>query len=77
MAKNMNANKEFKSDTTKNQEIVALTSKVNNMFKRVQSAERARGGQNGDRCGGGKEKLWRCRNNYLQDQFSGSVARDL
>ena len=49
MAKNMNANKEFNSDTTKNQNIVALTSKVNNMFKRVQSTERARGGGNGDR----------------------------
>ena len=35
MAKNMNANKEFKSETTKNQNIVALTSKGNNMFKRV------------------------------------------
>ena len=54
MAKIMNANKEFKSVTTKNQKIVALTSKVNNMFKRVQSAERARGGGNGDHCGGDK-----------------------
>ena len=54
MAKNMNANKEFKSDTTKNKNIVALNSKVNNMFKRVQSAERERGNGNGDRRGGNK-----------------------
>ena len=54
MAKNMNANKEFKSDTTKNQKIVTLTSKVKNMFKRVQSAEIARGGGNGDRRGGNR-----------------------
>ena len=48
----MNANKELKSDTTKNKNIVALTSKVNNMFKRVKSAERERGGGNGNRRGG-------------------------
>ena len=54
MAKNVNANKEFKLDTTKNLNIAALTSKVNNMFKRVPSAERARGGGNGDRRGGDK-----------------------
>ena len=54
MSKNMNANKEFKSDTTKNQKIVALTSKGNNMCNRVQSAERFRGGGNGNLRGGNK-----------------------
>ena len=48
----MNANKEFKSDTTKNQNIVALNSKVNNMFKIVQPAEKARDSRNDDHRGG-------------------------
>ena len=77
MAKNMNANKEFKSDTTKNQKIVALTSKVNNMFKRVQSAERARDGGNGYCRGGDRRNGGGTGKTLFKIKVSGSVACDL